>query len=77
MKSEVSPAAMRQVSSTATMPVLSKVSRVGGLVGNTTKGKTSFTNCYNAGKIIAPADSCGPIVGISVNNDKQWAEATL
>lgn len=50
------------------------LSRVGGLVGNTTKGKTTFTNCYNAGKIIAPADSCGSIVGISVNNDKQWAE---
>ncbi|MDE5706312.1 hypothetical protein [Muribaculum sp.] len=50
------------------------LSRVGGLVGNTTKGKTTFTNCYNAGKIIAPADSCGSIVGISVNNDKQWTE---
>lgn len=53
------------------------LSRVGGLVGNTTKGKTSFTNCYNAGKIIAPADSCGSIVGISVNNDKQWAEGNV
>ena len=50
------------------------LSRVGGLVGNTTKAKTSFTNCYNAGKIIAPADSCGSIVGISVKNDKQWVE---
>lgn len=53
------------------------LSRVGGLVGNTTKGKTTFTNCYNAGKIIAPADSCGSIVGISVNNDKQWSEGNV
>lgn len=50
------------------------LSRVGGLVGNTSKGKTSFTNCYNAGKIVAPADSCGSIVGISVENTKQWAD---
>ena len=42
---------------------ISGASQVGGLVGQSTKGKTAFHNCYNAGRIIADADTCGAIVG--------------
>lgn len=48
-------------------------SQVGGLVGTPVKGKTSFTGCYNAGKIVAPADTCGSIVGVNTLNGKIWS----
>ncbi len=52
------------------------VSRVGGLIGAPTKGKTTLENCYFAGKISAPADSCGSLVGVSiVNNGSIWTDA--
>jgi hypothetical protein len=48
-------------------------SQVGGLVGQPYKGKTSIINCYNAGRIIADADTCGAIVGVNVtDNGKYW-----
>ena len=47
--------------------------RVGGLVGETSKNTTSFTSCYNAGKLVAPVDTCGNIIGINpVNNGRYW-----
>ncbi len=54
------------------------LSRVGGLVGKTSKGKTSFYNCYNAGRVEAPADSCGAIVGVRIeNNGVSWNSANV
>lgn len=54
------------------------LSRVGGLVGNPTKGKTAFYNCYNAGKIEAPKDSCGSIVGVAmIDNGTRWNDANV
>lgn len=47
--------------------------RVGGLVGAPVKDNTQITSCYNAGRIVAPADSCGNIVGVAlVNNGTIW-----
>jgi len=48
------------------------LARVGGLVGEPSRGKTKFENCYNAGVITAPADSCGSIVGVNIENGKIW-----
>lgn len=48
-------------------------SRVGGVVGATTKNNTSLIDCYNAGRIEAPADSCGNLVGVKVvGNGSVW-----
>lgn len=55
------------------MGTISGKSQVGGLVGQTTKARTSFVSCYNAGAIVAPADTCGSIVGVAIeNNGKYW-----
>jgi hypothetical protein len=51
------------------------VSQVGGLVGQPSKIYTKFKNCYNAGKIIAPTDTCGNIVGVNTANAKIWTES--
>ena len=48
------------------------VSQTGGLVGQPVKAFTSFENCYSIGKIIAPADTCGNIVGVNTDNGKIW-----
>lgn len=48
------------------------LARVAGLVATPEKNKTQFINCYNAGKIDAPVDSCGSIVGVAITNGKQW-----
>lgn len=51
------------------------LSQTGGLVGLPFKDKTQLNNCYQAGKIDAPADSCGHIIGITaINNGKNWTE---
>ena len=50
------------------------VSQTGGLVGQPVKAFTSFENCYNIGRIIAPADTCGNIVGVNTANGKIWSE---
>ncbi|MDE7407223.1 MAG: hypothetical protein K2M76_02280, partial [Muribaculaceae bacterium] len=49
------------------------VSRIGGLIGASTKNSTQISNSYNAGRIDAPADSCGNIVGVKTfNNGSVW-----
>ena len=49
------------------------VSRIGGLVGDPhTNKKLHLNRCYNAGKIVAPADTCGALIGINVENAKIW-----
>lgn len=54
------------------------VSRIGGLVGDPgTYKKLSMEHCYNAGKVIAPADTCGAIVGINTDNGKLWTDGLV
>lgn len=48
------------------------VSQVGGLVGQPSKGKTCLTSCINAGRIYAPADTAGNLVGVNTANGKIW-----
>lgn len=48
---------------------------VGGLVGTSAVKNTKFTSCYNAGKVVAPADACGSIVGVDTNDTSKWSEA--
>lgn len=58
------------------------VAQVGGIIGYTSKGSvdkngvvsgTTIENAYFSGKIEAPADTCGMIIGINpVNNGKSW-----
>jgi len=50
-------------------------SQVGGLVGQPFKALTTFDRCYNSGDIVAPADTCGNIVGINTRNLRMWTEA--
>lgn len=51
------------------------LSRVGGIIGSTVKGMTALTSCYNIGKIVAPADTCGALVGSRTDdNPKSWAD---
>ncbi len=48
-------------------------SAVGGLVGLPYKNRTVIDSCYNAGKIIAPADTCGYIIGVNPkSNGANW-----
>lgn len=54
------------------------VSRIGGLVGDPgTNKKFSMEHCYNAGIVIAPADTCGSIVGINTDNGKLWIDGMV
>lgn len=49
------------------------LSQVGGLVGQTFKNRTKLYDCYNAGQVIAPADSCGSLVGVkTIGNGSYW-----
>ena len=57
------------------------VSRIGGIVGSTYKTSTTIyptvENVYSTGKISAPADSCGNIIGNSiVANTTVWTTAS-
>ena len=46
---------------------------VGGLVGSTSAGATSIYRGYSCGKVEAPADTCGNIVGNSIiANGSSW-----
>lgn len=45
------------------------VSRVGGVIGAPTKGNTTLLNCYNAGRIVAPADTCGNLIGVNLKDN--------
>lgn len=48
-------------------------SRVGGLLGYTVKNSTVISDSYNAGTIVAPADTAGSIIGITLeNNGSLW-----
>lgn len=52
---------------------LKGMQRVGGIVGTPAKNNTQLTDCYNASYIDCPADSCGNIVGVNLeNNGKMW-----
>ncbi len=49
--------------------------QVGGIVGQPYKNNARITNCYNAGTLDAPADTCGSIIGVStVNNGRWWTD---
>ncbi|MDE7443202.1 MAG: hypothetical protein K2M65_03470 [Muribaculaceae bacterium] len=48
-------------------------SRVGGVVGAPTKNNTQLIGCYNAGRIEAPVDTCGNLVGVKLEgNGSIW-----
>lgn len=47
-------------------------SRVGGIVGQTFKGRTALEECYNAGAIIADPDTCGSLIGNSPLSSADW-----
>lgn len=50
-------------------------SQVGGITGRAEKAVTQVANSYNIGKITAPADSCGAIVGVRTEgNGTKWNE---
>jgi hypothetical protein len=50
-------------------------SQVGGIVGQTVKAKTQLVSCYNAGKIVADADTCGALVGVKLtDNGSRWTD---
>lgn len=51
---------------------LKGLGRVGGIVGVPVAGKTKLKDCYNAGIIDCPADTCGHIVGVNISNTKIW-----
>ena len=48
-------------------------SRVGGLIGNASKNNTSLIDSYNAGKIEAPADTCGNLIGNNLRSGALWS----
>ena len=49
------------------------VGRASGAGKTETASRTDIESCYNAGKIVCPSDSCGNIVGVSVeNNGNVW-----
>lgn len=48
------------------------VSRTGGVIGAPVKDNTQLISCYNAGRIMAPADTCGNITGINMANGALW-----
>lgn len=49
-------------------------SQVGGLIGTPAKNYTQVIRCYNAGKIVADADTCGGIIGVNTDNGRLWTE---
>lgn len=51
------------------------VSQVGGLIGYPVKGSTQLISSYNAGRIIAPADTCANLIGVNLENGKLWNES--
>lgn len=44
------------------------LANVGGLIGRPSKNNTVVDSCYNAGDILAPADTCGSLIGIDFSN---------
>lgn len=49
-------------------------SRVGGITGEVFKNRTQLIECYNAGEIIADADTCGSLIGMNTTSGKDWGE---
>jgi len=47
-------------------------SQVGGVVGTPVKDRTKINSCINVGRIEAPADTCGNILGVNIANGKLW-----
>lgn len=45
---------------------------VGGIAGQISKNNTKIENCYTTGRITAPEDTCGNIVGENTANGKKW-----
>ena len=68
-----SAAKMTDVYNTGT---ITGVSRVGGIIGSSYRSQSVYTSlerAYSAGKINAPADTCGNIIGNSlINNGLVW-----
>lgn len=48
--------------------------RVGGLIGVPCKSITQIVRSYNAGKIVAEADTCGALIGVNLSNTTLWNE---
>lgn len=51
---------------------ITALSQVGGIAGTPVKAKTTVTNCYNTGTLVAPADTCGAIIGVNPGNATYW-----
>ena len=49
-------------------------SRVAGITGETFKNHTQLINCYNAGEIVANADTCGSLIGLNPANGGAWSQ---
>jgi len=47
-------------------------SQVGGILGYTYPKRTMLKDCINLGVIKAPADTCGSIIGVNLDNAKMW-----
>lgn len=47
-------------------------SQVGGILGYTYPKLTKLVECVNIGRIVAPADTCGSLIGANLNNSKMW-----
>lgn len=47
-------------------------SQVGGLIGTPVKDVTRVVRCFNAGNIVADADTCGALIGVNLANGKLW-----
>lgn len=56
------------------MGTVTGASQVGGLIGVPFASVTKLIRCYNAGKIVAEADTCGALIGANILNGKIWNE---
>lgn len=70
----IAAASSHTITNCYNMGVVEGKCQVGGIVGQPSKGKTKISNCYQAGTIVAPADTAGYIVGVNTDNAKIWAE---
>lgn len=58
----------------ANFGTITGAAHVGGIVGEPSRNSTKIYSSYNTGKIVAPADTCGNIIGIHlVDNGKNWS----
>ena len=54
------------------MGTVTGASQVGGLIGVPVKDDTQVIRCYNAGNIVAEADTCGALIGVNLANGRLW-----